>query len=268
MENQAWELALISSWRRAGRGRVFGVAHSVVRQWDLRYALGSSPGRVAGMASLPQPDLILANGPMAIESLLANGLPTEALHGVEALRFMHSPESAGVADTASQVRMSPLRILALGEYDSEMALAQVRMVNAIVIGSSHDVVVTFRSHPSAQPLVELLDPRVKVSTATSIDRDLRRCDVVLCGSVSSALVDAMLAGIPALVLQDARVLDGRLLPDGGGVIVVHDGEDVTGRLEELTSGKLTTRQARDIFFLDPDLKRWHAFLAANRFRQS
>jgi surface carbohydrate biosynthesis protein (TIGR04326 family) len=268
MENQPWELALISSWRRAGRGKVFGVAHSVVREWDLRYALGSSPGRVAGFASLPQPDLILANGPMAIESLLANGLPTEALYGVEALRFMHTPESAGVADTASQVRMSPLRVLALGEYDSDMALAQVRMVNAIVIGSSHDVAVTFRSHPSAQPLVELLDPRVKVSTATSIDRDLRRCDVVLCGSVSSALVDAMLAGIPALVLQDARVLDGRLLPVGGGVIVVHDGEDVTGRLEELTSGKLSTRQARDIFFLDPDLARWHAFLEANRFKES
>jgi surface carbohydrate biosynthesis protein (TIGR04326 family) len=263
MENQPWELALISSWRRAGHGSIYGVAHSMVRQWDLRYSLGWSHGRMTQVEGLPQPDLVLANGPISVMALRENGLPIDTLCEVEAVRYLRSTGGDGKDDVKSRQPEPTLRVLALGEYDEDMALAQVRTVNAMLAQTELDIEVTFRAHPSAPPMKALLDPRVKVSTAASIASDLANCGVVVCGSVSSALVDAMLAGIPTLVLQDARVLDGGLSKNGDQVAVIHDGDDVIEPLLRLMSKALVPAPETDIFFLDPDLPRWRAFLAAH-----
>jgi surface carbohydrate biosynthesis protein (TIGR04326 family) len=261
MENQPWELALLSNWHTAGR-HLAGVPHSTVRPWDLRYAMGHSVAQQFDRRGLPRPDMVFVNGPLASSMLIENGYPSSRLHEVEALRYLRKPVSPTRTSGFQGRQTGVLELLAMGEYDARMAGTQMEMLNELVRARGTSVNVTFRPHPATIPPLRELDPRIRMSESHSIGPDLAASHVVFCGSVSSAVLDAMLAGRRVITFPDGRVFDGSAIPIGQSFIAVTNGAELLDALNwSLEDAVGTNPRIHEIFFISNDLLKWSTAIA-------
>jgi surface carbohydrate biosynthesis protein (TIGR04326 family) len=257
MENQPWELAMLHAWKTQGRAETAGVVHSTVRTWDLRYALGTQSISSATATGLPRPDVILANGPLARRMLEGNGSQALELRSVEALRYMDLAGSRTQSRARVGGSMAIPKLLVIGEYDPSMQAAQVSFIAELLRSGSLNLEVIFRPHPSASAPLMPADVPVVVSSTLTMAEDLARSDVVLCGEVSSGIADAVLAGVPVIVLRDARHLGGQFLPRNAMRLMV----DSPGMFPDALALALSPQASpslriSDIFYVDQSLMRW------------
>jgi surface carbohydrate biosynthesis protein (TIGR04326 family) len=256
MENQPWEFALVNQWTRASAGAVSGVPHSAVRQWDLRYAVGFTLREGDLRRALPKPDFVLVNGPAASHVLGQKGYQVHSLQPVEALRYLVNGQSPKTHRLNHPGKTGRLKVLVLGEYDEFLEARQVELVNSLIDARSLAVQPTFRQHPSAPRQVKGLDPRIDLSSATTIAADLRHADLAFCSSVSSAALDCLLAGVPVIVFCDGNVLDGQISIGAETASVTNADQLISAVDRILADGTRSERRATDIFFLDETLPLW------------
>ena len=257
MENQPWELALLSDWRESARGGIKGVVHSSVRPWDLRYALGCSAEQGNRHALLPRPDAILVNGPASLRILGKYGFNDDELIPVEALRYIRGEQTAGHASAAKESATSATRVLALGEYDPSLAAVQVEFLNELVEARGPLLKVTYRPHPGVVHESSSLDSRIELSRASSISADLAKSDVAFCGSTSSASLDALMSGVPVIVFKVGGVLDGQLLPEESVSATVTCSDELLDAVDALHLTRISEiRSLSEVFYLDAGLPRW------------
>jgi len=88
-ENQPWEHALLSAGNGMLAATYYGVAHSTIRPWDLRYFNLESYGNKISSHAKSTPDVILVNSKNANDQLSAMRLDSKNIIVVEALRYMY-----------------------------------------------------------------------------------------------------------------------------------------------------------------------------------
>lgn len=261
MENHPWELALLQTRTTRGSGLNIGVAHTLVRTWDLQYALGSFSDRDSNNPSLPTPSRVAVIDPNSESVLIANGYKASELVKVEALRFLW-PISTN-AEALKKRNDAPTKKLVLicGEYDSLMCARQLQLLEELIPLIKDNYAFTFRGHPGIPILQESLPPGVSLSKSRSLSEDLARCDVVLCSNVSSVSLNANLQGIPILMLRDGRVFAGSFLGVGPKMQYVNNATDVAALLEEhkFVEVSMPTDSIYPMY-RDEELKKWHNLL--------
>lgn len=113
-ENQAWEFALLDSWRGANHDEIIGFPHSTVRFWDLRYYYDPRIYRESSPYTMPRPNKVAINGGVAYDSYQSGGYPVEDLVRVEALRYLDLSRVESGQGTVLNPQLKNLRILVLG----------------------------------------------------------------------------------------------------------------------------------------------------------
>lgn len=252
MENQPWEMAFISAWRRAGNGPLLGVVHSTARFWDTRLLNKSKVGwgdeagacRPEGM---PTPTAVVVNGPAMRESMLAGGYPRQQLVAAEALRFRQLTAGGHRRAHAGQPR-----ILVLGEYSDGVTQRVVSEARRMAEGSG--AVLWFRPHPTAD---QLEYSGLVLDQERTIHEALRACDAVICGATSGAALDAAMAGLPTLLVADPAVLQSSPAEGLAGVRYASTPEDL--RIA-LAATPPSPAQDSPLLF-DADLMAWKALIA-------
>ena len=152
-------------------------------------------------------------------------------------------------------------MLALGEYDPRTAAAQMELLNAFVKDRGDIVGVKYRPHPGILHHAIGLDSRIELSTSKSIREDLADSDIALSSSVSTASLDALLAGVPTIVYRDGTVLDGQLIPIGAGTVSVASASELIAAIDGLLeSGVPPSIAPLEVFNLDGELPKWIKFL--------
>jgi surface carbohydrate biosynthesis protein (TIGR04326 family) len=261
MENQSFERALVHAWNRHSKGPIYGFAHGLVREWDLRYALGQTRVPEDEAQNRPRPSLIAVNGPLAEQSMRANGVHPEHLVAVEALRFeskstaIKRPKSLRVDGSA------PLRILMLGEYAAATIQGQMVALKGLTQLLPKNTVLTFRPHPGGTVRPESLPEGVRLSQETKLSLDLDSCDVVIASNVSNASLDAYMHGLPVLIHGNAQVLNGAHLSAVADVRMLASVTDIVMAISEIVDLNRSSRVAPEsVFNLDPELPRWRQLL--------
>jgi surface carbohydrate biosynthesis protein (TIGR04326 family) len=260
MENQPWELALLGLSKASGSGTIQGVPHSTVRDWDLRYAVGSAA--TPGMADegLPRPDVVLVNGRAASDALILNGHRPDQLQPVEALRYIVSSQTADFPFTDNESEV--VGLLALGEYDARLATTQIELLNKLVEARSASVRITYRPHPASPAPPATLDERIRLSASSRIAVDLAENDLAFCSNVTSAAVDALLAGVPVIVFRDGSVLDGQIARAQGNTSVTNAQDLIDAVDRFITHGSGEHARLDEVFNLDAGLPRWARVLSS------
>lgn len=262
MENQPWEIGMISSWREGHSGKIYGVPHSTVRKWDLRYAVGFNGDSRTAAEALPQPNKILVNGAAAENVFYENGYSSGQIHPVEAVRYIRNKEVLP-PDLDSQLNtMGEVEVVVLGEYDEGLALRQIELLNKLIGARATNASFRYRPHPSTDTHLNLIDERITVSAERDIAFDLVRSDLVFCSNVSSASLDALLMGVPVIMLLDGSVFDGQ--PEGGsGARYVTKSEELIAAFDQITSGRFEEAIVPEsVFNLDPELPKWKLMLTS------
>ena len=259
MENQPWEFALLLNWRLLSHERIYGVPHSAIHAWDLRYAAGSGS---LGSNSPPRPDRVFVNGSISSRRLLENGVDSKDLHDVEALRYIGIRQRSQRESKCSSFRDATTHLLVFGEYQESMVSAQIDLLNSLLLTYAEPLQIIFRPHPAATTPKALLDPRIRVDANSPLSQQLEQSDVGFCGSVSSALVDILVSRTPAIVLRDGSFLNGQIVEDSSVQSVSGLAELISALRAVTANGPESDPSVEELFDLNPHIPKWKGFLSS------
>lgn len=255
-ENQPWELAFISAWRRAGHGRLIGWSHSSMLFWDTRvFKDPRDEWQKEGDQPMPWPDMIAVNSQRMRESCLEAGYPADRCHDVEALRYL----SLHQAQTVSRPPQTP-SLLVLGEYGLEETQRLVDTVSGAVRSLDWRPSVRVRLHPASGGL-----PRLNEGVDWHIDQlatltdSLADCTTVICGPLTTAALEAWLMTGGVLVVLDPHVPVASPVEGLPNVEFSHNITELERQLAgcEDRSGKHAQKSP---FFRGEDLSAWGRIL--------
>lgn len=259
-ENQAWERALIASWRQHGHGRLIGVAHATVRFWDLRYFDDPRIGQAPGPHAPPLPDIVALNGRAAVEAW--HGVPRErpAIVECEALRYgyLNTLLPRAPLDAHGRTRK---KVLILTDYRPDSTRRMLELLEGAVSLGASGMTWVVKPHPGCPVDIGRFRSLNLAIELRPLGEILQDFDVAYASSVTSAAVDAYLAGVAVVIMLDGSELNLSPLRGRDDVRFITTSMELAAALQmpELAAPGAD----RDtFFFLDPALPRWARMLAS------
>ena len=259
-ENQAWERALIHAWKKHGHGQLIAVVHATVRFWDLRYFNDSRTIRSLGAYPLPQMDLVALNGKPAVDAFLDAAYPKEAIVECEALRYGHLKDIRRADHQSIKTNSTVTNVLILGDYMPSATIKMLQMLETSALYVTTLVTYTLKPHPSYIVKTEnypSLNLKIVMDPLGEIMHDF---DIAYSSNMTSAAVDAYLAGLPVVVMLDETELNFSPLRGQQHVRFVSTPEELAETLQIAGQGIVTDSEHKEFFFLDPELGRWQKLL--------
>lgn len=262
IENQPWEMALIHLWRKHGHGQLVGVAHSTVRFWDLR--LMSDPHRFLDDAknTMPRPNLVAINGPLARASLVAAGYPENELVDVEALMYQHLANAPTIDRHKPGKSTKPTTILVATDFLDSATRTQMKLLNEFLQSTeSKNVRVLLKPHWS-QTFKDLHSSIEVVSGKQDLATYFDQCDVLYCSAITSAVIDGVCAGVPVIQCLDPQSFNLSPLRGRAEIQVVRTTDELKDALNNLGDTPPFIEPST-LFNLDSQIPRWKALIATH-----
>jgi surface carbohydrate biosynthesis protein (TIGR04326 family) len=252
-ENQTWEFALLSAWKKNKKSDIIGVPHSTIRFWDLRYFFSELSFNDIPKYRVPYPDKLAINGTLEKKVILEQSPSLqEKLVDVEALRFMHL-----LNKPLKQSRSIVFKILVLGEYSEVNTLKQINLLMRAREKFTFKYDITIKSHPLY--LVEkskLLNNYSLRFSMEDLDKLIPNYDVAYVSNVTSAAIDVFYKGLPVISFFDTSNLNLSPLRDIDGAIFVTTVEELLDNLTEIYFERTIINKEVSLFNLNADLKMW------------
>lgn len=247
-ENQPWELAFLSAWRRENSTQILAFAHSTMRFWDLRYfgaALAIDP------RAKPTPNSIVVNGPLMEATAVNGGYPQKFLSVAEAVR------SRTITNSEDSLKAD---LLVLGEYEATHDQDLVRTAETLVEAIGPTAHVVYRPHPALHTKSQAIPLTWSLSQHDSIGAAVAACRIALCGPITSAALDARIIGKGVVVvgLADSLVASPAIgLPN---VFLVTTQANAVSLNTDALMEPVVQLQSNPLC-VDPRLTRWRYLLS-------
>jgi surface carbohydrate biosynthesis protein (TIGR04326 family) len=255
-ENQAWERAFLHAWRKHRHGQIIAVPHSTRSFWDIRFFRDP---RVLESASyrLPCPDRIAINGKAALEVFRGENYSPDTIVECEALRYGHLENIFA----KRSLKTGTFKVLVLGDYLASGTDRMLKLLEEAAPHVSAPATYTLKPHPDFATR-KTGSPALRLEIVTEPLKDiLHEFDLAYSGNMTSAAVDAYLAGLPVIVMLDKMGLNYSPLRGHSGVRFVGSPKELAIALQAAGDGLLRGETHRDFFFLDAGLPRWRKILA-------
>lgn len=187
-ENQPWEIILISKWRKYNHGKIFGVPHSTVRYWDLRYfdSLENLRRKINIL-----PDSILVNSSYAYGLLKNEFFNNKKLLIVEALRYQHLIKKSSNYDYD--------KIIIFGDFQYKTTKKILEIVNNVRTRLQRNVIFYFKQHPAFFFDISSYDFEEDTRSTEEI---LLNYKLVITSDISSTSAEAYTLGLTVIQYLD------------------------------------------------------------------
>ena len=263
-ENTDWEFSLLQNWRAEGHGGLIGVPHTSVRYWDLQYFFDPRHFEEDRSLRLPRPDIIAVNGPIAKNTHLASGYPTNEIFEVEALRFSYLNKYILRHNQRHKLsNPSHFKLLVLGDYHAINNEIMMNILSELDQKFLSILDITVKPHPACKILPSLYpNLHFKITNAPICDL-LSQSDVAFTSSGTSAALDAYCAAVPVISVLDPNQLNLSPLRGFDDVCFVSNSRDLHTTLHNLILSNPNV-QPRQIFRLDKELNGWTRLLALSK----
>lgn len=252
MENQPWEMALISAWKASGHGTLIGVPHAAPKFWEVRRFVDPQSRVANGVECFPQPDVIATNSSLMHQELTDNGFPKNRLVPVEALAFAHLA-SLYAKPTSSATSK---QVAVLGDFSETITHQLLDMIGGLKGALPQGSV--FKPHPAC--VIEdkkLAQVGLRAFTGEISDL-LATANITITTSSTSAALEAYCIGRTVIMLVDGAHFNMSPLRRNGDVFFVHSLSDLTAALTAALSSD--SGPQREFFNLDDQFPLWTAFL--------
>jgi surface carbohydrate biosynthesis protein (TIGR04326 family) len=257
-ENNEWERALIHAWRKHGHGKLIAVPHATIRFWDLRYFFDKRTIHSSESFSMPQADSMALNGKAAVDMFLKAGYTHENIETCEALRFGYL-NTSGRHQFGSR-RRDVRQVLILGDilYYSTYKMLQMLKTSSVYINKN--IIFTLKPHPLCPIKPEDFASLNLAIVKKPLGEIITEYDVVYTTNVTSASVDAYLAGLSVVVMLNDTELNFSPLRGKAGVSFVSTPKDLAEALHLLSMPNVKRKIQNDYFFLDSQFPKWKRLL--------
>lgn len=263
-ENQPWEMALVSAWKKHKLGEIVAVPHSTVRFWDLRYFYDPRVFCPNLKYQIPVADKIAVNGEMAYKNFIEGGISSRILYKVEALRYQYLAKHNNlvVSRDDGKFGLSNSKILILGDYKKESTLKMLALLDKATRMSNKNFSFTIKPHPVCQILpADAPNLHLEV-TRDSIESIISSFDIVFVSNTTSASLDAYLAGKSVVVYLDEDDFNFSPLRGVSGVWFVSDEKELEFALS-LPRTLEDKRQVKDFFWVNSEMPMWSELLRSS-----
>jgi len=251
MENQSWERALIYLWKSHNHKQLYGVAHTFIRFWDLRYF--SHPG-FSGF-NQPQPDKIVLNGKYS-HQMMHKTFPDKKFEICEALRYNHFLLKGVKRNYENKNKQ--INLLVLFEFSEERNKQIIDIILKFLKLSDLNFKIYFKSHPGLK--VKITEKKlIKFHEYKGpIDNSLIAFDYAITGSLSVACLDAYLMNIKIGVLLNNGSFNFSPLRNIKDVFFFSNEKDMGTLFKEDLQESMLNSTA--FFCVDKKLSRWGKLL--------
>ncbi len=261
-EGQAWEIAMLTAWRKYGHGQIVSVQHSAAPFWHLYNFNDESVYLNQSSNGMPMPDLWSTNGPAAYNAFLDSGYPSDKVIMLEALRYLDIKSSTH-EEVTDKSMVEPLettiKVLVIGDLSLYQATDKLLLaVKYCVDHLSKSYQFVYKPHPAdiSNSCVRLgLDIK---QTDAPLAEIVSNFDVAISGHGTSGGLDAYLAGVKSIVFTDSATFNLSPLRGIDSVQFVSSPLELTDALTSLTILSNETDIAEDFFLSDSSLRRWTA----------
>lgn len=256
-ENQPWEMALISAWKRFGHGDLIGVPHATIRFWDLRYFSNSQLYISNAANKYPMPDFVAINGDIAYKEHIESGYPAKKLVKTEALRYLYLENYPKIICETGN-----LCILICGDSLCDVTEQMFSCLEVAAQSINNNVKYIYKPHPNCTLDVERVTSLpIEIRTSSLVEL-LPYCDMVYASNITSAAVDAYLAGVLLVQMLDGNAFNLSPLRGLKSVKYVSHSSELADEINNFSRRDNTKPVA--YFYLDNSLPRWRAVLARYR----
>lgn len=252
MENQPWEMALISAWKASGHGTLIGVPHAAPKFWEVRRFVDPQSRVANGVECFPQPDVIATNSSLMHQELRDNGFQKNRLVPVEALAFAHLASLSAKPTSSAAAR----QVAVLGDFSETITHQLLDMIGGLKGALPQGSV--FKPHPACVIEDEKLAQVGLRAFTGEISDLLATADITITTSSTSAALEAYCLGRTVIILVDGAHFNMSPLRRNVDVFFVHSLSDLT---VALTAALLSdSGPQREFFNLDDQFPLWTAFL--------
>ena len=208
-ENQAWEHALLASWRKYKHGRIVSVQHATAPFWHLYYFNHESIYLNQNSDGMPLPDLWSVNGPAAYKAFVSSGYPADKLIMLEALRYLDGEDKKHIQSSKRGITKadSVIKVLALGDLMPDLMDSLILALKNCIDVLPDNYEFSFKPHPADNTnACERLGLDID-HTIEPLSQILKSFDVVVGSHATSATLDSYLAGVKPIVFLNGKTFN-------------------------------------------------------------
>lgn len=256
-ENQAWEMALLGSWRKYNHGKIIGIDNTsgYLRYWDMRF-YKSKKFFNNRKNNLIDCDLTGVNGIKSRDLLIASGYPKERIVEIEALRYNHLTEYIGDKSNVSKNN----KFLLVGDYEYDTTNKLIFDFSKIISSIPDISKISFRPHPgnlkTNKILSSLSNCNINISKQTLILDIIEHDNIIIAGS-SSVSLETYLMHKKTIVYLDIKNLNTSPANAIEGINFCSNQKDL---LNAIIKGTSISINKNDIFWIDNNLTKWKILL--------
>ena len=247
-ENNGWERAILYAWKKYQKAPIIGVAHTLIRYWDLRYF-----DNLSDFSNLPKCDFIAINGPFSKNTLIDGGYNLKKILEVEALRFITKSKKR-IKSTAKDKRIK--KIIFFGDIDINSTKSMLYSLKFFTEHLSKNKIdkkfeIVFKPHPINQ--INLAKLHIKNLTIVNqpISEIIKNFDIAVSVDTTSAALEAYLAGLNVIVFKYAKRPNFSPLRKIKNIHFVSNGEQLLKSIKKQSIKHLNNNN--EIFFWDDRL---------------
>lgn len=259
-ENHSWELALNYYWRKSGHGTLFGVVHSTVRFWDLRYFFDKRTYYTNSLNALPRPNKVAINGEVSKKAYLSGNYPSSELVEVEAIRYQYLSYKHTSNLKADE---SAFKLLVCGDIMPNETKVMMKLIEKAASKLPPGISIEVKPHPLCK--INPSDyPNINFTIINNpLEEILYKYNLVFTSNSTSAAVDAYCFGIPVIQMLDGNSLNMSPLRNLDDVIYITDDVTLARAINNLNIENYTL--SKSYFYLNKDLPNWKKILTQTKF---
>ena len=202
-ENQPYELALISAWKRnQKKTRILAYQHSPLRALDLRVFYDARVFKTIETEKPPMADVLGLNSPSAYSLLKESQYPIEKITKIEALRYWYLMGRYG--SEKKKEKISDRTLLVVTGYLNHETKFQLELLHGAANqnGLADYKKIIIKNHPDlpVDKFLETLRPRFQFTlTSQPLSELWPTSDVIYCSNSTAAAIEAGYLGIPVII---------------------------------------------------------------------
>ena len=263
-ENQGWETAFISSWRKSKHEEsLFAIQHTPIKFWDLRKLIDKRTVINAKKSMLPLPDYIGVNGELSKKTYLNNGFSNSKIIKLEALRYLNLNSLEGCLQ--KDLNQNKLIVLVLGDYSKENTYKQMELLRDSIKYLKKPIQFLVKPHPTTPIFVDDYPDLDMVITNRSINEIINCSQLVFAGSTTSSSVDAYYLGAKVVTFVNNELLNTSPLKEFKDVEFVSTPEQLAKILDNLENNKndFEIRDIDELLYINKSIPKWKEILEIN-----
>ena len=261
-ENQGWECTFIHSWRKAKyNSRLFAIPHTPIKFWDLKVIIDKKTYMSASKLLLPIPDYIGVNSDISKNMHLKNGIPSEKLVSIEALRYLHLNHSSDCS--LKGLNIDKNTVLLLGDILKTNTLEQMKLLKESLKYVRKPIQYLLKPHPATHITAKDCPDIDFIITDKPINEIINCCQLAYASSATSSSFDAYYLGSKVVTIVNPQGLNASPLRGFKDAVFVSTPIELAHVLNNIDRIKKEPKKRENILYIDINIPKWKKIFEIN-----